>query len=441
MKTHYPVLVVGGGQAGLSMSYCLKERGIEHLVFEKEKIAHSWQTQRWDSFCLVTPNWQCKLPGYEYSGSDPQGFMPKDEILKYINAYVASFDPPVMEGVEVLSVRKNRTGFELTTSTGVISPGKYTADQVVIASGNYHKPKIPKIADRLPESILQIHSSTYKNPQSLPDGEVLVVGTGQSGCQIAEDLHLAGRQVHLCVGGAPRSPRIYRGKDVVEWLDQMRYYDLPIGEHPQREKVRTNANHYVTGRDGGREIDLRKFALEGMQLHGRLKDIRSGKLEFWHDLKQNLDYADAVSEGIKKTVDGFIENNQIQAPTEPAYQPVWQPPEAAQPLDYQDISSVVWSTGFQPDFRWVEIPVFDGKGYPGHERGITGVKGLYFLGLPWLYTWGSGRFSGIARDANYLVEEIWTTLRVTSPRIYSPTVEEICPWLLNTGLVTTDLSI
>jgi putative flavoprotein involved in K+ transport len=436
MKTHYPVLVVGGGQAGLSMSYCLKERGIEHLVFEKEKIAHSWQTKRWDSFCLVTPNWQCKLPGYEYSGTDPQGFMPKDEILKYIKAYVSSFDPPIIEGVEVLSVRKNRTGFELTTSIG-----EYTADQVVIASGSYHKPKIPKIADRLPESVLQIHSSAYKNPQSLPAGEVLVVGTGQSGCQIAEDLHLAGRQVHLCVGGAPRSPRIYRGKDVVEWLDQMRYYDLPIGEHPQKEKVRTNANHYVTGRDGGREIDLRKFALEGMQLHGRLKDIRGGKLEFWDDLKQNLDYADAVSEGIKKTVDGFIEKNQIQAPTEPTYQPVWQPPEASPPLDYQSISAVVWSTGFQSDFSWVEVPVFDGKGYPGHERGITGVKGLYFLGLPWLYTWGSARFSGIARDANYLAEEIWTNLRASSVALYSPTVEEICPWLLNTGLVTTDLSI
>jgi putative flavoprotein involved in K+ transport len=430
MKTHYPVLVVGGGQAGLSISYCLKEQGIEHLVFEKEKIAHAWQTQRWDSFCLVTPNWQCKLPGYFYPGNDPQGFMQKDEILSYIRSYAASFGPPVLEGVEVLKACRNQTGFELTTTIGT-----YTADQVVIASGSYHNPKIPRIADRFPSSIHQLHSSSYKNAQVLPPGEVLVVGTGQSGCQIAEDLHLAGRRVHLCVGSAPRSPRLYRGRDVVEWLDKMRYYDLPIDEHPQKEKVRTNANHYVTGRDGGREIDLRKFAMEGMQLHGRLKDIRNGMLEFGGDLKHNLDYADAVGEGIKKSIDGFIGENQIQAPTEQTSQPVWQPPETSCPIELESIATVIWSTGYQSDFSWVEISVFDGRGYPGHERGITNVKGLYFLGLPWLYTWGSGRFSGIARDASYLAEEIRTHLR--SP--HSPTRAEICPWLLNANLYFTSV--
>ncbi|MCA1993977.1 MAG: NAD(P)-binding domain-containing protein, partial [Coleofasciculus sp. S288] len=283
MNNHYSVVIVGGGQAGLSMSYCLKERGLDHIVFEKNRIGYSWRSKRWDSFCLVTPNWQCKLPGYSYPGDDSHGFMKKDEIIKYIEDYAASFDPPVKEGVEVLKLRKNGSQgvFELTTSIGV-----YTADQVVVASGSYHLPKVPKIAERLPETIVQLHSSEYKSPQLLPDKSVLVVGTGQSGCQIAEDLHLAGKKVHLCVGGAPRSPRRYRGKDVVDWLDQMGYYDLSIDEHPQKEKVRNKANHYVTGRDGGREIDLRQFALEGMQLHGRLKNISSGNLEFWSDLKQ-----------------------------------------------------------------------------------------------------------------------------------------------------------
>jgi putative flavoprotein involved in K+ transport len=203
MKNHYSVIIVGGGQAGLSMSYCLKERGFDHIVFEKNRIGHSWRSKRWDSFCLVTPNWQCKLPGYHYPGDDPNGFMQKDEIVKYIEHYAKSFDPPVKEGVEVSKVRKSRSQdvFELTTSIG-----DYTADQVVIAAGSYHIPKIPKIAERLPEHIVQIHSSEYKNPQSLPDKSVLVVGTGQSGCQIAEDLHLAGKQVHLCVG-VPRDRR------------------------------------------------------------------------------------------------------------------------------------------------------------------------------------------------------------------------------------------
>jgi putative flavoprotein involved in K+ transport len=424
MKTHYPVIIVGGGQAGLSMSYCLRERDIEHLIFEKNQIGYAWRTKRWDSFCLVTPNWQCKLPGYDYPGNDPHGFMQKDEILNYLKEYAASFNPPILEGVTVLSVRHSKHGFEVTTSVG-----EYTAEQVVIASGNYHVPKIPRAAERLPAHILQLHSSEYKNPQSLPDGEVLVVGTGQSGCQIAEDLHLAGKTVHLCVGSAPRSPRRYRGKDVVDWLDQMHYYDLPIHEHPQREKVRTNANHYLTGRDGGREIDLRKFALEGMQLHGRLQEIHQGKIEFCDDLQKNLDYADAVSEGIKNAIDGFIERNHIQAPTEPPYQTVWEPIGLALEYPVDHLSAVIWSTGYQSDFSWVEIPVFDGKGYPGHDRGITTVSGLYFLGLPWLYTWGSGRFSGIARDAHYLSDDILEKRKLQYP-LRSFTVHEICPWLL-----------
>ena len=407
---HYPVAIVGGGQAGLSMSYCLKERGIDHIVFEKNQIGHAWRSKRWDAFCLVTPNWQCQLPGYSYSGSDPQGFMQKDEIVNYIEAYAASFSPPIQEGVEVLKVSQIEGGFELVTSIG-----DYTADQVVIASGSYHQPKIPRMAARFPESIAQIHSSEYKNPQSLADGAVLVVGTGQSGCQIAEDLHLAGKQVHLCVGGAPRSPRRYRGKDAVDWLDQMGYYDLSVDNHPQKEKVRAKANHYVTGRDGGREIDLRRFALEGMQLYGRVKSVSDRRIEFKGDLKQNLDQADAVSESIKKTIDEFIAKNQIQAPVDPPYSPVWQPESDILELDYQraNISTVIWCTGYQSDFSWIEIPLFDGKGYPGHERGVTGVRGFYFLGLPWLYTWGSGRFSGVARDAVYLADYI-TARRKTS---------------------------
>jgi putative flavoprotein involved in K+ transport len=417
MNNHYSVAIVGGGQAGLSISYCLKERGLDHIVFEKKKIADSWRSKRWDSFCLVTPNWQCQLPGYPYPGNDPHGFMKKEEIVKYIEAYAASFDPPVEEGVEVLKIRKNTDQvFEIATSIG-----DYTADQVVVASGSYHLPKVPKIAERLPEAIVQLHSSQYKNPESLPGNGVLVVGTGQSGCQIAEDLHLAGKKVHLCVGGAPRSPRRYRGKDVVDWLDQMGYYTLSIDEHPQKEKVRTKANHYVTGRDGGREIDLRQFALEGMKLYGRLKHISSDRLEFLGDLKQNLDQADAVAESIKKTIDSFIEKHQIQAPIEAPYQPVWEPDNEVLTLDYKeaDLGAVIWCTGYQSDFNWIEIPVFDGKGYPGHDRGVTGVRGLYFLGLPWLYTWGSGRFSGIAQDAIYLADYIVTRKKVDHSNAWS----------------------
>lgn len=416
MSKHYSVIIVGGGQAGLSMSYCLKERGVDHIIFEKNQIGYAWREKRWDSFCLVTPNWQCQLPGYPYSGDDPQGFMQKQAIVQYVKDYAASFNPPIKEGVEVLRLRRNETQFELMTSIG-----DYTADQVVVAIGGYHLPKTPRLSERLPQTMLQLHSSEYKNSESLPEGAVLVVGTGQSGCQIAEDLHLAGRRVHLCVGSAPRSPRRYRGKDVVDWLDQMGYYDLSIADHPQKDKVRAKANHYLTGRDGGREIDLRQFALEGMQLHGRLHAVEGTQLRFHPDLKANLDQADTVAESIKTTIDAFIQKNQIQAPIDPPYHPVWQPENEPLAIDYQQetIRTVIWCTGYQSDFSWIEVPVFDGKGYPGHERGVTAVWGLYFLGLPWLYTWGSGRFSGVARDATYLADYMVARKRVSTNNAWS----------------------
>ncbi len=411
MTNHYSVAIIGGGQAGLAMSYCLQEQNIDHIIFERYRIAHSWRSQRWDSFCLVTPNWQCVLPGYTYSGDDSEGFMARDEVVQFIENYAASFNPPVVEGVEVLrlSRREYEGVFELHTTSG-----DFTAEQVVVATGGYHRPKIPPLAHCFPSHIQQLHSSNYKNPESLPDKPVLVVGTGQSGCQIAEDLHLAGKQVHLCVGGAPRSPRRYRGKDVVAWLDKMGYYDLSIDQHPDKHQVRNKTNHYVTGRGGGREIDLRSFALEGMKLYGRLARIEGSTIEFHPDLKQNLDNADAVAESIKRTIDGFIEKNGILAPTEPPYQPVWEPENPILKWDYiaDDLGSVIWCTGYSSNYEWIDIPVFDGKGYPSHDRGVTTQKGLYFLGLPWLYTWGSGRFSGIARDAAYLADCIIVNKRV-----------------------------
>ena len=242
LRPHYPVVVIGGGQAGLSVSYYLMELGVEHVVLEGKQIAHSWRHERWDTFCLVTPNWQCRLPGFPYHGSDPYGFMLKDEIVKYLEEYVAFFSPPVEEGVAVTRLRRTGDTFELATSRGRI-----TADQVVLATGGYPIPIVPPSAQRLSPGIVQVHSSDYRNPEQLPPGGVLVVGSGQSGCQIAEDLHLKGRQVHLCVGNAPRCARRYRGKDVVEWLQEMGYYDITIDRHPNPESVREKPNHYATG--------------------------------------------------------------------------------------------------------------------------------------------------------------------------------------------------
>jgi putative flavoprotein involved in K+ transport len=399
---HYPVIIVGGGQAGLSMSYCLKERGIDHIVFEKHRLGEAWRSKRWDTFCLVTPNWQCQLPGFHYSGDDPHGFMGKEEIVRYLEDYARSFDPPLHEGIVVSRLRVHESGaFAISADTG-----DYLADQVVLATGGYQVEMIPRLAERFPPDITQVHSADYKNPESLPPGDVLVIGSGQSGCQIAEDLHLAGRGVHLCVGGAPRTARRYRGKDVVDWLNQMGYYNMPVHEHPLKERVRAKANHYVTGRHGGQDIDLRKFALEGMKLYGRLREVRGNILQFADDLKENLDQADAVAESIKATIDKYIESNQISAPTEERYRPVWEPSTPCPEIDYvrTNIRTIIWSVGFRADYSWIEIPIFDGKGYPCHQRGVTSVPGIYFLGLPWQYTWGSGRFSGVAQDARFLAD-------------------------------------
>jgi putative flavoprotein involved in K+ transport len=401
---HHSVIIIGGGQAGLSLSWHLKDLGIDHLVFEKHQAGHAWRSERWDTFCLVTPNWQCQLPGYPYAGADPHGFMLRDEIIDYFDGFVASFAPPLREGVTVSGLRSHgQHGFVLETSAG-----RYAADQVVIATGGYQIPVIPRCAERLPADIMQLNAATYRNPQALPEGAVLVVGSGQSGAQIAEDLHLAGRQVHLCVGDAPRVARRHRGKDVVEWLHLMGYYDLPVHEHPLREGVRDKTNHYVTGRDGGRDIDLRQRAREGMQLYGRLLGVAGDTLVVDDDLGLCLDQADQVSESIKTSIDTFIAKRAIDAPPAERYQPIWAPAEERPVLDYRaaGITSIVWCIGFRADYSWIDLPVFNGRGLPTHVRGVATVPGLYFLGLPWLYTWGSGRFSGVARDAKHLADQI-----------------------------------
>lgn len=402
--THYPVIVVGAGQAGLSMSYWLQRWGVDHLVVERDTAGHEWWDRRWDSFCLVTPNWQCVLPGFSYRGPDPDGFMARDEVAAYVASYAQSFNFPLVEGVEVVALRERVSGgFEVSTSAGAL-----TCDQVVVATGPYQVPSIPRMAAKFPASVQQLHSSQYRRPEQLPEGAVLVVGTGQSGAQIAEDLHRAGRTVHLAVGSAPRIPRFYRGRDVVAWLADMGYYERNIDSFSDADAVRFRANHYVTGRDGGHDIDLRTFAQEGMRLYGRLSGVCSGILSFRQDLRENLDHADAVLESVKDAIDEYISARGLSAPEEARYRPVWIPDEQPSQLSLagSGITTVIWCTGFDRDDRWIRVPVFDGRGYPTHDRGVTRCRGLYFLGLPWQHTWGSGRFSGVGADAEYLAEHV-----------------------------------
>jgi putative flavoprotein involved in K+ transport len=412
--TDVPVVIVGGGQAGLSASACLREQGIEHLVVERYRVAADWRDRRWDSFCLVTPNWQCRLPGFAYAGPDPDGFMLRDEVIAYLEDFAATIDPPLVEGVTVSHLGRRDDGrLELVTGAGTV-----VTDQVVVATGPYQIPVTPALAARLPAELTQLHSSAYRNPAQLPPGEVLIIGTGQSGCQIAEDLHRAGRRVHLATGSAPRTPRRYRGRDVIAWLEEIGHYRKTVDEHELGKEVRDNINHYVTGRDGGRDIDLRAFAREGMQLYGHLLEVGDTTLRFGSDLAANLDHADAVAESIKDLIDGWIFAQAIDAPSEERYVPVWTPPEEPRSLDLADgaVRSVIWATGYRPDHDWVDLPVFAGD-RPNHHRGVTAEPGVYFLGLPWQWTWGSARMGGVADDARYLAGIIEERLVASAPTL------------------------
>ncbi|WP_445441935.1 MSMEG_0569 family flavin-dependent oxidoreductase [Clavibacter sp. km1a] len=402
--TRVEVAVIGGGQAGLSASWHLTQRGIGHVVLERDRIAHDWADRRWDAFTLVTPNWQCVLPGFPYDGDDPDGFMTRDQVLDWIRRYAASFDAPVIEGVLVTRLRGAAAGgFEVVTDQGTL-----LADQVVIATGGYHRPVMPAVSARVSPSVVQIHSADYRSPEALPAGGVLVVGSGQSGAQIAEDLFLAGRQVHLALGSAPRCARSYRGRDCIAWLSDMGVYDIPVQAQVGGLTKRESTNHYMTGRDGGRDIDLRAFARDGMRLYGRLTAAEGTAVTFAPTAGASLDHADSVMESIKDDIDRHIDRHGIDAPLEPRYTPVWRPEVETTGLDLHaaGITSIIWSAGFRSDYSWVQVGVFDGAGHPTHHRGATSTPGLHFLGLPWLTTWGSGRFAAIARDAEHTTDLI-----------------------------------
>lgn len=401
---HIPVLIIGGGQAGLSVSWYLMRKGIEHVVLERHRRFESWRNNRWDSFCLVTPNWQCRLPGWAYKGGDPDGFMLKDEIVDYLDGFADSFNPPLREGVDVTRVSPcSGGGYRVETTVG-----SWVADQVVVATGGYDNPIVPPYAAKLDPSIVQIHSREYRRPSQLPDGATLVVGTGQSGVQIMDDFHLERRPVHLAVGPAPRSPRKYRGRDATDWLYDAGTYAVTIDRHPDPVKALTQTNHYMSGRDGGKEIDLRKYALEGVQLYGSVAGGSGTTMTFLPDLEQNLDDADKSYLGIRNQIDAWIASQGIDAPVEPPFEKVWRPEKEITEVDLvaAGISSIIWAIGFRPDYSWLEVDCLDERGKPKFRRGVTDAPGLYFIGLGWLNTWGSGRFLGIDEDSRYLVEQI-----------------------------------
>ena len=406
MSQRINTVIVGGGQAGLAISYYLKQESREHVVLERAAaVAHAWRHERWDSFTLVTPNFQVRMPGAEYDGDDPYGFMSKGEVVKYFDDYVERFDLPVHCRVEVFSVEKLGERYLVRTSED-----DYEADNVVIATGLFQSPKIPRFSAQIPSSILQIHSSHYRNPWSLPGGAVLVIGTGQSGAQIAQELYQSGRKVYLSIGSAGRVPRRYRGKDINDWFTRMGVFDTKV-EELKSPRLKFHAHPQISGKNGGQSLSLHQFARDGVVLLGHVRDARDGRLMVAPDLKETLALVDQFEIDALKMVDEYIVRRGLTAPpqTVPQLRDGYEE-EVITELDPKEagISTIIWATGYSFDFSMVKLPVVDADGYPRQRRGVTHYQGLYFLGMPWLHTRRSGILFGVGDDAAYLAAHIST---------------------------------
>jgi putative flavoprotein involved in K+ transport len=389
------------------MSYYLTQRGLEHVVLEGQRVAESWRG-RWESFSMNTPNWMLRLPGFPYQGMDQDGFLTRERIIAHLERYARSFRAPVRCGAQATAIRQDpRDGrYLVETDDACIE-----ASDVVVATGAFPQPKLPAVSAALPADLVQLHSSEYRNPDQLPAGAVLVVGTGSSGCQIAEDLHRNGRQVYLSVGSCGWFPRHYRGRDTMWWLNQMGLYDTTVDQLPS-PGARFACYPYASGRYGQHNIDLRRWRREGMVLLGHLQAVLGSRLVLAPDLEVSMAKADAFAAQMMHDIDAHIHRTGGEAAEERGPHEV-APPETsrAAPVVSLDvraagISAVVWGTGFRYDFRWVRVPVFDQTGFPLHQRGATAAPGLYFLGLPWLHTRKSGLLFGVGDDAAFLASII-----------------------------------
>ena len=398
-------LVVGGGQAGLAMSEHLSKCGVPHLVLERHRIAERWRSERWDSLVANGPAWHDRFPGMEFSDTDPDAFAPKEDVADYFVAYAEKIAAPIRCGVEVMDVQKNtyRSGFRVETSEGVIE-----ANYVVAATGPFQRPVMPAI---VPEDagVLQIHSNAYRNPDQLPEGAVLVVGAGSSGAQIADELLRTGKRVYLSVGPHDRPPRAYRGRDFVWWLGVLGKWDEEAME-PGTEHVTIS----VSGAYGGKTVDFRRLAAQGMTLLGRTKSFKDGVLTFTPDLADNLAQGDANYLSILDEADAYVARNGLDLAEEPEARKIEPDPDCVTNptlelnLAEAGITSIIWATGFAVDYSWLKVDAFDENGRPKHQRGVSSEPGVYFLGLPWLSRRGSSFIWGVWHDAKYLADHIST---------------------------------
>jgi putative flavoprotein involved in K+ transport len=413
--TTMDAVIIGAGQAGLGVSYFLQRDGRKHIIFERGRIGESWLSQRWDSFKLNTPNFMNVLPGLPYDGPEPDGFGRRDELVHYFQRYVDRFQLPVRTGVTVISVERTEDEKHFIVKTKNNGQGEeaVTSRSVVVASGILHTPKFPAMHSRLPHDIAQMHTADYRSAAALPPGAVVIVGSGQSGCQIAEELLSAGRTVYLCTSKVGRAPRRYRGRDILEWWIDMKFYDVTYASLEDKALSRAPQPQISGLGRYGHTVSLQQLARQGAVILGRLLNVEGSHFLLSDEAATHVHFADNFSQRLKDNIDAYLAQGNIAPPpleADPADLPDPQA-ECVSPLRRLNlreakVSTVIWATGFTADFSWIHLPIVDAEGKPLHQQGISPVRGLYFIGFPWLNNRKSGIIYGIVEDAQYIAYAI-----------------------------------
>jgi putative flavoprotein involved in K+ transport len=398
-------VVIGAGHGGLAISRCLSDRSIDHVVLERNEVANSWRTERWDSLRLLTPNWQCRLPGHAYQGDDPDGFMTMPEVVEFIAGYAAAIEAPVRTGTTVTSVARNASGYRVVTDQG-----EWHCPTVVLATGAFNVPRLPEVADAVPPSLASFTPATYRNPGQLADGGVLVVGASASGVQIANEIQRSGRPVTLAVGEHVRGPRVYRGRDIHWWMEVAGVLDERYDEVDDIVRARRVPSMQLAGSPERATFDLNALTDIGVRLVGRFAGIRDGRAQFSGSLRNKCELADLKLGRLLDTIDEWATvsglDDSVPPPHRFAPTVVAEPPLLGLDLGNGEIQSIIWATGYRPDYSWLDVDVLDAKGLVRHDGGVVASPGMYLIGAPFLRRRKSSFIDGARSDAEDLVVEL-----------------------------------
>ncbi len=401
MDRRVDVAIVGAGQAGLATSWHLAEAGVDHVVIDAGRIAETWRSRRWDSFRLITPNWAIELPGTAYVGEEPDGFMARDELVDFFEAWVASFNPPVVSNTQVTQLEADPDGSFVLSVAG----GKVRARRVVVASGGYQRAHRPPGAESLPPALHQVLAEDYRNPAALPPGNVLIVGSGQTGCQLAEELHEAGRSVFLACGRCPWVPRRLEGRDIIWWFKESGFVERTPDMLPS-PAARLFGNPQTTGHDGGHDLNFRTLHATGVELLGRFLGADGSTIHFADDLAASVDFGDTRWADIRGWIDRLCTRTDIPKPNYEIPPPMRIKTRIEIDHVREGIATVIWTSGYRPQYSWVKFPIFDDMGFPLQVDGRTTVPGLYFVGVHWMRKNKSAILYGVGEDAEIVARHI-----------------------------------